>query len=116
MIQKTSQRIGKDVKFFTSKNHIVWKKKTKRKLKNIYDCDDRLRLYETLVKGILLCDSKTRRLSKVIGIRRLTKITKKKLYKIEGTKPFSRKIIEKSWKLLPHIFKIPSDCHTRKAM
>ena len=65
-----------------------------------------LQLNETLVKSILLYDSKTWRLSKVIGIRWSNKISKKKLYKITRTKPFLIKINEKKWKLLPHIFRM----------
>ena len=91
--------------FHFEKSH-VWKKKIQIKLKNDYNYSDRLRLNETLVKSILLYDSKTWRLSKVIGIRWSNKISKKKLYKITRTKPFLIKINEKKWKLLPHIFRM----------
>ena len=90
------------------KNDKIWKKNWKTKL------TIRIRLYETLVKSILLYNCGTWDLSKddqrkmnsfhrrqprkVIGIQWLHKISNNKLYKITGTKSLSITIT--GWKLL----------------
>ena len=105
------------------KNDAIWKKKWKTKLEN------RIRLYETLVKSVLLCNcgvSKDyqrklnsfhrRQLRKVIWIRWPHKVSNNKLYKITGTKPLSITITERRWKLLGHIQRLPTNCSARKTM
>ena len=57
-----------------------------------------------------------RQLRKVIGIQWRHKISNNKLYKITGTKPLSITIIERRWKLLGHILRLPADCSPRKPM
>ena len=91
----------------------------------------RIRLYETMVKSILLYNCGTwglsqndqkklnsfhrKQLRTVIGIRWPQKITNQKLYHITGTKPLSIEITER-WKLLGHILRLPLKCPARKAM
>ena len=109
-----------------AKNDTIWKKKWKTKLKT------RIRLYETLVKSVLLYNCGTwgvskddqrrlnsfhrRQLRKVIGIQWPHKISNEKLYKITGTKPLSSTITERRWKLLGHILRLSANCPARKAM
>ena len=109
-----------------SNNETVWKKKWKRKVKT------RLRLYETLVKSILLYNCDTWGLSQsdhrkvnsfhrqqlrwVIGIKWPHRISNKKLYKVTDTKPLSITITERRRKLLGHILRLPADYPARKAM
>ena len=92
----------------------------------------RIRLYETLVKSVLLYNCRTwgvskndqrklnsfhrRQLRKVIGIQWSHKISNNKLYKITGTKPLSITTTERRWKLLGHILRLPAECPARKAM
>ena len=109
-----------------SNNEKIWKKKWKIKLKT------RLRLYETLVKNILLYNCGTwgisisderkinsfhrRQLRRIIGIKWPHKISNKKLYKRTESKPISITITERRWKLLGHIMRLPATCPARKAM
>ena len=97
-----------------AKNDAIWKKYWKTKLTT------RIRLYETLVKGVLLYNcgiwgvSKDdqrklnsfhrRQLRKVIGIQWPHKISNNKLYK-----PLSITITERRWRLLGHILRLPAD-------
>ena len=92
----------------------------------------RIRLYETLVKSVLLYNCRTwgvskndqrklnsfhrRQLRKVIGIQWSHKISNNKLYKITGTKPLLITTTERRWKLLGHILILPAECPARKAM
>ena len=80
-----------------AKNDTIWKRNLKTKLKT------RIRLYEALVKSVLLYNCETwgvskddqrklnsfhrRQLRKVIGTQWPHKISNNKLYKITGTKP-----------------------------
>ena len=110
-----------------AKNDIIWKKKWKTKLKT------RIKLYETLVKSVLLYNCGTwgvskddqrklnslhrnQLLRKVVGIQWPHKISNEKLYKITGIKPLSITITERRWELLGHILRLPNDCPARKAM
>ena len=109
-----------------SKNDAIWTKNWKIKLTT------RIRLYETLVKSVLLCNCRTwvvskndqrklnsfqgRQLRKVIGITWPRKISNNKLHKITGTKPLSITITERRWKLLGHIQILPPRYPSRKAM
>ena len=109
-----------------AKNDAIWKKNWKTKLTT------RIRLYETLVKSVLLYNNGTRgvskddqrklknflrrQLRKVIGIQWPHKISNNKLYRITETKPLSIIIMEKRWKLLGHILRLRADCPARKAM
>ena len=109
-----------------AKNDIIWKKKWKTKLTT------RIKLYETLVKSVLMYNcgiwgvSKDdqrklnsfhrNQLRKVVGIQWPHKISNEKLYKITGTKPLSITITERRWKLLGDILRLPNDCPARKAM
>ena len=109
-----------------SNNVTIWKNKGKTKQKT------RIRLYETMVKSILLYNCGTWGLSKndqnklnsfhrkqlrrVVGIQWPHKITNKKLYDITETKPLSIEITERRWKLLGHILRLPPECPARKAM
>ena len=52
----------------------------------------------------------------MIGIQWPHKISNNKLYKITRTKPLSITIIERRWKLLGHILRLPADCAARKAV
>ena len=52
----------------------------------------------------------------MIGIQWPHKISNNKLYKITRTKPLSITIIERRWKLLGHILRLPAACPARKAM
>ena len=97
-----------------AKNDAIWKKHWKTKLTT------RIRLYETLVKSVLLYNcgiwgvSKDdqrklnsfhrRQLRKVIGIQWPHKISNNKLYK-----PLSITITERRWRLLGHILRLPAD-------
>ena len=92
----------------------------------------RLRLYESLVKSILLYNCVIWGLSRddhrklsgfdrkllelVIGIKSPHKITNKKLYKTTETEPLSITITERRWKLLGHILRLPVDCPAKNAM
>ena len=109
-----------------AKNDAIWKKNWKTKLKT------RIRLYETLVKRVLLYNCGTRGMSKddqiklnsfhrrqlrkVIGIEWPHKISNNKLYEITETKPLPITITEKRLKLLGHILRLPADCPARKVM
>ena len=102
-----------------SNNEKLWKKKWKTKLKI------RLRLYETLVKSILLYNCGTvlnsfhrrwRQLRRIIGIKWPQKISNKKLYEKTESRPLSITIAERRWKLLGYIMRLPADCPARKAM
>ena len=109
-----------------AKNYTIWKENWKTKLTN------RIRLYKTLVKSVLLYSCGTwgvskddqkklnsfhrRQLRKVIGIQWPHKISNNKLYKITGTKPLSITMTERRWKLLGHILRLPADCPARKLM
>ena len=93
-----------------AKNDTIWKKNWKTKLAT------RIKLYEMLVKSVLLHNCRTwgvakdemrklnsfhkRQLRKVIGIQRPHKISNNKLYKITRTKPLSITITKRRWKLL----------------
>ena len=93
-----------------AKNDTIWKKNWKTKLAT------RIKLYEMLVKSVLLHNCGTwgvtkdemrklnsfhkRQLRKVIGIQRPHKISNNKLYKITRTKPLSITITKRRWKLL----------------
>ena len=109
-----------------AKNYTIWKKNWKTKLTN------RIQLYKTLVKSVLLYNCGTwgvskddqrklnsfhrRQLRKLIGIQWPHKISNNKLYKITGTKPLSITMTERRWKLLGHILRLPADCPARKAV
>ena len=93
-----------------AKNDTIWKKNWKTKLAT------RIKLYEMLVKSVLLHNCGTwgvakdemrklnsfhkRQLRKVIEIQRPHKISNNKLYKITRTKPLSITITKRRWKLL----------------
>ena len=90
-----------------AKNDVIWKKTWKTKVTT------RIKLYETLVKRVLLYNCGTwgvskddqrklnsfhrRQLKKVIGIQWPHKISNNRLYKITGTKPLSITITERSF-------------------
>ena len=90
----------------------------------------RIRLYEMLVKSVLLYNCGTwgvskddqrklnsfhrRQLGKVVGIQWLHKISNNKLYNITGTKPLWITMTQRRWKLLGHILRLPIDCLARK--
>ena len=109
-----------------AKNDAIWKNNWKTKLTT------RIRLYETLVKSVLLYNCGTwgvskddqrklnsfhrRQLRKVTWIQWPHKISNNKVYKITGTKPLLITIIERRWKLLGHILRLPADSPARKAM
>ena len=109
-----------------AKNDAIWKNNWKTKLTT------RIRLYETLVKSVLLYNCGTwgvskddqrklnsfhrRQLRKVIGIHWPHKISTSKLYKVTGTKPLSITKTESRWKLLGHILRLPANCPARKTM
>ena len=94
-------------------NEDIWRKKR---------LTTRLRLYETLVKSILLYNSGTwglttkddlnsfhrRQMRKVTGIKWPHKIRNNKLYKITNTTPLLKTITERRWKLLGHT-RLPAD-------
>ena len=107
-------------------NENVWKKKWLTTTKT------RLRLYNTLVKSILLYNCGTwgldvndernlnsfhrKQLRRVVGIKWPHRITNKKLYKITNSEPITITITERRWKLLGHILRLPANCPARKAM
>ena len=88
-----------------AKNDTIWKRNLKTKLKT------RIRLYEALVKSVLLYNCETwgvskddqrklnsfhrRQLRKVTWIQWPHKISNNKVYKITGTKPLLITIIER---------------------
>ena len=112
--------------FALAKNDAIWKENWKTKLTT------RIRLYETLVKSVLLYNFRTwgvskvdqrklnsfhrRQLRKVILIQWPHNISRNKVYKITGTKPLSITVTERRWKLLGHILRLPTNCPARKAM
>ena len=87
---------------------------------------------DTLVKSLLLYNAGTwgtsasdeksmnsfhrRQLRKVLGIKWPHKIGNKKLYEKTKQEPISKTIVERSWKLLGHIMRLPADYPARKAM
>ena len=109
-----------------AKNDAIWKNNWKTKLTT------RIRLYETLVKSVLLYNCGTwgvskddqrklnnfhrRQLRKVIGIQWPHKIPNNTLHKITRKNPLSITITESRWKLLGHILRLSADCPARKAM
>ena len=109
-----------------AKNDAIWKNNWKTKLTT------RIRLYETLVKSVLLYNCGTwgvskddqrklnnfhrRQLRKVIGIQWPHKIPNNTLHKITRKNPLSITITESRWKLLGHILRLQADCPARKAM
>ena len=113
--------------FALAKNDVILKKNWKMKLTT------RIRLYETLVKSVLLYNCWTwfvskddqrklnsfhrRQLRKVIGTQWPHKISNNKLYKITGTKPLSITMTERKWKLLGHILRLPAkDCQRQQVV
>ena len=104
----------------------IWKRKELTSLQT------RLKLYETLVVSILLYNCGTwgmsandeknmdsfhrKQLRKVLGISWPHKICNRKLYEKTGTQPLPKTIIERRWKLLGHIMRLPAECPARKTM
>ena len=109
-----------------SKMNKIWKNKKYVTLKK------RLKLYDSLVKSILLYNSSTwglttqdekrlnsfhrRQLRSVLGIKWPQKIRNKKIYEKTNTKPLSVEIAERRWKLLGHVLRMDKDTPARKAM
>ena len=107
-------------------NENIWKRKWKVKLST------RIKLYNTLVKPILLYNcgtwglSKTdqnklnsfhrRQLRRILGVKWPHRISNIKLYDKTNSVPLSKTISERRWKLLGHIMRLPKDCPARKAM
>ena len=104
----------------------LWYKRKQTPLKK------KIRLYETLVKSILLYNSCTWGLAKsdedgldsfhrrhlriVVGIRWPHKINTKNLYKLTQTRPLCIDIVERRWKMLGHTLRINSNTPPRRAM
>ena len=100
--------------------------------KNLTTLKTRLRLYETLVKSILLYNASTwgltvndekelnsfhrRQLREVAGIKWPHRIRNKKLYKMTKSKPVSVEITERRWKMLGHTLRMPPNTPARRAM
>ena len=100
--------------------------------KNLTTLKTRLRLYETLVKSILLYNASTwgltinddkeldsfhrRQLREIVGIKWPHKIRNKKLYEITKSKPISVDITERRWKMLGHTLRMPPNTPARRAM
>ena len=106
-------------------NKDIWMKKRLTTLKT------RVKLYETLVKSILLqfkylgyvcnrreehCQLPQETAQEMMGIRWPHRISNKKLYEKTNTLPISRTITERRWKLLGHILRLPAECPARRAM
>ncbi|XP_071943833.1 uncharacterized protein [Antedon mediterranea] len=98
-----------------TKLNSMWLRKDKIKLKI------RIKLYNSLVKSILLYNSETwgltkeeahkldtfhrQQLRKIIGIRFPDRISNINLYRRTGTKPISLEIVDARWRLLGHILR-----------
>ena len=103
-----------------------------RKKKKHTTLEKILKLYNSLVKSILLYNSSTwgltkqdekklnsfhrQQLRKVLGIFWSHKISNKKLYQRTNTKPISIEITERRWKSFGHILRRDKDTPGRKAM
>ncbi|XP_071948710.1 uncharacterized protein [Antedon mediterranea] len=98
-----------------TKLNLMWLRKDKIKLKI------RIKLYNSLVKSILLYNSETwgltkeeahkldtfhrQQLRKIIGIRFPDRISNINLYRRTGTKPISLEIVDARWRLLGHLLR-----------
>ena len=100
--------------------------------RNLTTMKTRLRLYESLVKSILLYNYCTwaltkkdekeidsfhrRQLRNIIGIKWPNRIKNKNLYKITDTKPISVEITKRRWKMLGHTLRMNPNTPARRSM
>ena len=104
----------------------LWQRKKKLSVKT------RLKLYNSLVKSILLYNSSTwgmnqtmkngidafhrKQLRQILGIRYPHKISNKKLYKMCDEKPLSISILRLRWQLFGHVLRRDQQIPANKAM
>ena len=104
----------------------IWRKKKSVSL------EKRIKLYETLVKSVLLYNCSTwglsiqderdlnsfhrQQLRRILGIQWPHKIRNKKVYEKTNSKPISIEITERRWKTFGHTLRMDSNTPARQAM